>query len=614
MALISALQRGLLGLARAAYRLLPGSDAAKKRLRFWLKTRLGMLFGRRRAWSYGRWVRAFDTPTAQDARAAAAWVQAFAERPRFTVIVPVPHGRVSRRQALACLRSVREQLYSRRDILACGPGAHDKLLAEAGFAGDAAAARAVPVQHRSATEWIRAGLAAAPSPWIVLLRHDALLRPDALALLAAALRERPEAQALYGDEDGLTETGSRVDPAFKPRFNPDLLLAQDYFGPVFAVHRSALERVGGIRHGFGESVVYELMLRLGAQLAREELCRVPFVLTHRQSQTAAGTGGEEQRRAVLDHLAQQHVAVDGVDVLPTGDLHVRYALGEPPPPVTLIVPTRDRVDLLRACVTGLLHKTDYPALDVIVVDNQSRDPATHAYFRELAGEPRVRILPYDAPFHFSRMNNLAAREARGTLIGLINNDIAVIRPGWLRELAGHALRPEVGAVGAKLLYGDGTIQHAGIVLGMLGFTGHVYRHLPGDAPGHGRRLLVAQEVAAVTGACLVVRRELYLAVGGLDETMPVSCSDVDLCLRLAERGHRTVFTPHAVLHHLESVSRGYERAPGEWEETRREEAVLRERWGARLAEDPCYSPNLTLDSEQPSPAVPPRVRRPWRSG
>jgi GT2 family glycosyltransferase len=292
---------------------------------------------------------------------------------------------------------------------------------------------------------------------------------------------------------------------------------------------------------------------------------------------------------------------------------VRYALGPAVPLVTLIVPTRDRVALLRTCMTGLLSGTDYPDLEVIVVDNRSREPATLAYLRQLGADSRVRILPYDAPFDFSRMNNLAARQARGTVLGLVNNDIAVPRPGWLKEMVAHALRPGVGAVGAKLLYGDGTIQHAGIVLGMLGVAGHVGRHLPGDALGPGRRFTVVRGVAAVTGACLVVRRELYLEVGGLDEAMPVSCSDVDLCLRLAERGQRTVFTPHAVLHHLESESRGYERTDAEWAETRREEDLLRERWGRLLLDDPCYSPNLSLEREQPSPAVPPRVQRPWRT-
>lgn len=630
MALISTVRRGvvggLMGVARRAYRLLPLPEPVKKRLRFFLKTRLGVLFGRRRAWSYARWVRTFDTMTAADARALGAWIHGFPERPRFTVVVPVPAGERARRHTLACLASVRSQLYPELECLVTGAGAGEALLRDAlpeGTDPEAAgwsAVTAPPADREDA--WLREGIAAASTPWLALLRHDAVLAPDALALVLAELRTHPKAALLYGDEDRLSERGARREPWFKPEFDPDLMLAQDYLGPLLVLRRDAVERAGSPdAGGAGESAAatYALALQVaaaadppGSRIDAEIVRRVPFVLAHLQS-GAVPVPAEARRRVVQAHLSARGASVEGVDALATGDLRVRYALPPAPPLVTLIVPTRDRVDLLRTCLTGLLQQTDYPALEVIVVDNGSREPATLAYFRELGVDPRVRILPYDAPFDFSRMNNLAAREARGYVLGLINNDIAVRAPGWLREMVALALRPEVGAVGAKLLYADGTIQHAGIVLGLLGLAGHVCRHWPGEAPGPGRRLTAVRGVAAVTGACLVVRKALYLGVGGLDEAMPVSCSDVDLCLRLAGRGQRTVFTPHAELHHLESVSRGYERSAAQWAETRREEALLRERWGPLLHDDPHYSPNLTLDREDSSPAVPPRVSRPWRT-
>jgi GT2 family glycosyltransferase len=613
MIFIFALQRGLLWAARMAYAALPLPVALRQRMRFWLKTRLGVLFGRRRAWSYTRWVRVFDTPAPEDATAIARWFEPPRQRPGFAVVVPAPEGSGhARRHAVLALESVRAQFYPPAQVIVCGSGANEELLAQAGLSASAIPASMAHVPSVSAAEWLRAGLAAATSPWIVLLRHDAALAPDALALLAATWNENPQARVMFGDEDGLLQPEPPRDATFKPRFDPDLLLAQDYFGPAVAIHRDVLLAAGGVREGFGEAVVYELLLRISAMLPRDQIRHVPFVLTHRQSVAAIGAGGEEQRRAVLDHLAQRSIAVEGVDVLHTGDVRVRYPIGDPPPLVTLIVPTRDRVDLLRTCVKGLLERTDYPALELIVVDNRSTDPATLAYLREIAADRRVRIQPYDAAFNFSAMNNLAARDARGAVLALVNNDIAVIEPGWLKELVGHTLRPGVGAVGPKLLYGNGTIQHAGIVLGMIGTAGHVFRHLPGEAEGYGRWLMVARGGSAVTGACLVVRRELYLAVGGLDETMPVSCSDVDLCMRLSQLGHRTIFTPHAVLLHLESVSRGYERTREQWAETQREEAVFCERWSAEMADDPFYSPNLRLDSEIPAPAVPPRVLRPWR--
>jgi GT2 family glycosyltransferase len=610
MAVLSGVQRGLMALARQAYRFVPLPDAGKKRLRFFLKTRLGLLFGRRRSWSYARWVKVFDTPSPEDALALAAYVAAHPSLPRFSVLVAVPADAGARRHAAACLRSLREQLYDRFDTIVCGPGASAELMAEAGFA--MGSAHRIPAPGTDAAAWLRAGVSAAQSPWLAFLRHDAALAPDALALLAGAANDRPDGCAFYGDEDSLVH-GKRRDPIFKPEFNLDLLLSQDYLGPLVAVRRGALEELGGIREGSGAAAAYEVVLRLNDRYGRDGIRRVPFVLSHRQPDASSGSHALLRRRAAEDSLKRRQCAYDRVDMLDSGDLRVRYRPGAPPPLVTLIVPTRDRVDLLRTCLTGLLERTDYPALEVVVVDNQSRQPATLAFFRDISRDARVRILAYDAPFNFSRMNNLAAQGARGTALGLINNDIAVISPEWLTEMVSHALRPGVGAVGAKLLYGDGTIQHAGIVLGLLGLTGHVHRHEPGDAPGPGRRLLAVQECSAVTGACLVVRRNLYLEAGGLDETMPVSCSDAELCLRLARRGHRTLFTPHATLYHLESVTRGYERSAAEWAETRREEAVLRQRWGRLMEEDPCYSPNLSLDREQPAPAAPPRVRRPWHA-
>lgn len=608
---LSVLQRALMAVARRAYRLAPLPESARLRVRFFLKTRLGVLFGRRRAWSYERWINTYDIITAQDARAIAEYVEAHPALPRFTVIVPVPHGEThARRHATACLKSVRTQLYERFDTIACGPGASASLVEAAGFASGMVVLAPTPISDPAT--WLRAGLAQASTPWIVFLRHDALLGQDALALLAAAIQEHPAVQALYGDEDDLSVHGERSDPTFKPELNLELLLSQDYMGPMFAVHRDALERAGGVRDGFGEAVVYDLMVRL-ATTQVPEIRRVPFILTHRETGSAEGRLGEEQRRVVMNYFARQKIAVDEVEVMHTGDLHICYSLGPRPPLITVIVPTRDRVDLLRTCLNGVLLQTDYPAVEIIVVDNQSREPATHAYFRELSADSRVRILPFDAPYNFSAINNAAAKLAKGDLICLLNNDIAIIEPGWLKEMAGHALHPDVGAVGCKLLYENGTIQHAGMVMGLVGLTGHLYRHLPRDSAGHGRRLMVAQELSGVTAACLLVRRKVYEEVGGLDETLPFSCNDVDFCLRIGAKGYRNIFTPHAVLFHLESITRGHEPAPSVLAQIRKEEATIRTRWATILMDDPCYSPNLALESESPMLAVPPRVRRPWRS-
>ncbi len=264
-------------------------------------------------------------------------------------------------------------------------------------------------------------------------------------------------------------------------------------------------------------------------------------------------------------------------------------------------------------MAGLLGGTDYPRLEVLIVDNDSVEPAARRVLRDAANDARVRVLPYSQPFNYAAMNNLAAAEARGEVIALLNNDIAVRRADWLREMVSHALRPDVGAVGAKLYYADGTIQHAGVVTGMTGIAGHPFRHADGRLDGPHGRLRRAQTVSCVTAACMVLRRSVYDELGGLDEiNLPVSYNDVDFCLRLQARGYRIVWTPNAELDHLESASRGRDTDPRNIERAERECRYMLRRWGTALDQDPFYSPNLTLAAEDCGLAFPPRVGWPWQ--
>jgi GT2 family glycosyltransferase len=274
-----------------------------------------------------------------------------------------------------------------------------------------------------------------------------------------------------------------------------------------------------------------------------------------------------------------------------------------------VIPTRDRVDLLRNCVESLLAKTDYPDFEIVVVDNQSQEPETFAYFAELERGDRTRVLRYDAPFNYSAINNWAVSQCDGALVGLLNNDIEAIAPGWLREMAGHALRPEIGAVGAMLYYPNDTIQHAGVVLGVGGVANHAYLGQPRGYPGHGGRAKVAQGLSAVTAACLLVRRDAYERVGGLDETLEVAFNDVDFCLRLRAAGLQNLWTPFAEFYHHESASRGSEDTPEKAARFRGEVERMESRWCEQLYWDPAYNPNLTLFGTDFGYAFPPRVGR-----
>ena len=279
------------------------------------------------------------------------------------------------------------------------------------------------------------------------------------------------------------------------------------------------------------------------------------------------------------------------------------------------MPTRDQPALLARCAAGLLHRTDYPGIELLIVDNDSRDPRTLALFDRLAEDRRVRIMSFPGPFNYSAMNNAAVAQAAGEIIVFVNNDIDVIDGGWLREMVSLAVRPETGAVGAKLLYADGRMQHAGIVLGVGGHAvaGHYGYLIGGQEVGHFGQYILTREVSAVTAACLAMRKDVFVAVGGLDaENLPVSYNDVDLCLRIREHGLRVVWTPFAELYHLESASRGDGQAPDQLARASREREYMRTRWGTVLDADPFYNPNFDrLDHTFRFASMAGR-RKPWK--
>jgi len=278
--------------------------------------------------------------------------------------------------------------------------------------------------------------------------------------------------------------------------------------------------------------------------------------------------------------------------------------------VTLIIPTRNGLALLRRCVSSVLEKTDYPNYEVLIVDNGSDDRDVLEFLDRVVADRRVQVRRDDRPFNFSALNNRAVEVARGELVGLINNDIEVVNRSWLTEMVGIALQPGVGAVGARLWYPDNTLQHGGIVLGVGGVAGHSHRRLPRGADGYFNRANLIQSLSAVTAACMIIRKRIYLEAGGLDEKhLAVAFNDVDFCLKVRELGYRNVWTPYAELYHHESATRGYEDSPEKRGRFATEVAYMKQRWGNILRNDPAYSPNLTLDREDFSIAWPSRLEQ-----
>lgn len=461
-------------------------------------------------------------------------------------------------------------------------------------------------------------LAMARGEYVVLLDHDDELHPDALSVVVDVLQDHPDWQLAYSDEDKIDERGIRFDPYFKPDWNPDLLCGHNCVSHLGIYARSLLNTVGGFREGLEGSQDWDLALRCSERLQPEQIGHIPRVLYHWRAIAGSTAQGVNQksyahaagRRALQEHFSRRGVAaqVREIETL-RGAFRIRYSLPDTLPLVSIIVPTRDRLSLLRQCVTSILERSTYPNYEVVIVDNQSVEAETRAYLAGFITHPRVRVRVHNEPFNYSQINNQAVDGCKSELICLLNNDTEIITPDWLEELVSHALRAEVGAVGAMLYYPNDTIQHAGVVTGVHGVAAHPYSGMPRGFPGQMGRTRLTQSMSAVTAACLMIRRDVYKKIGGLDSSLQVAFNDIDLCLRLRRAGYTNIWTPFAELYHHESASRGFDTTPEKRVRFAQEVSFMRNRWGLQLERDPAYNPNLTLSGEPFTLAFPPRD---WR--
>lgn len=565
---------------------------------------------------YAGWVARYDTLTAdrmQELRARAERLGA--DAPLISILVPLyqtPEHWLRR-----CIESVQTQAYPKWQLCLVDDASPSERVMQVAQEYAAADGRVEVVRRDENGHISKASNTAielARGDFIALLDHDDELRPHALLEVVEAILRNPDAGLLYSDEDKVDEDGRRFDPYFKPDFDPDLLRSQNYVCHFTTIRADLVRDVGGFRAGFEGSQDHDLILRCTERLRADQVIHIPRVLYHwraipgstaltRDAKDYASSAGA---RAVDGHLQRCHPGAR-VEELTHGHYRVYWPLPEVAPKVSLVIPTRDRVELLRMCVESILARTTYPDFELVVVDNQSTDPDALAYLAELQRRDRVRVLRFDAPFNYSAINNWAVAQCDGAVIGLVNNDIEVITPDWLEEMVSHALRPEVGAVGAMLYYPNDTIQHAGVMLGLHGVAGHIYAGLPRGYPGHGGRARVAQSMSAVTGACLLVRREVFEQVGGLEEGLQVAFNDVDFCLRVREAGYRNIWTPFAELYHHESASRGSEDTDEKKQRFASEVAYMHQRWEAELRSDPAYNANLSLSSLSCELSNPPRA-------
>jgi GT2 family glycosyltransferase len=449
-------------------------------------------------------------------------------------------------------------------------------------------------------------MAIAKGDYYAFLDHDDMLAPDALLWVVEALNRRRDAKVIYSDEDKIDSRSKRSNPYFKPDWNPDLFYAQNYLCHLTVIDADLVDEVGGFRSGVEGSQDYDLLLRCIARIDHTQIVHIPKVLYHwRMTQGSTALAPEEKSyttdaglRALRDLVIEERNGISIIQGSLPNTYRVTYPILKPEPLVSLLIPTRDRLDVLQKCVDSILDKTSYRNFELIVLDNGSVELETLDYLHRLRSHKMVRVEAYDKPFNYSALNNYGVSLSSGELIGLINNDIEVISPEWLTEMVSHAVRSSIGCVGAKLYYPNDQIQHAGVILGIGGVAGHAHKYFDKEDVGYFGRLHLVQNYSALTGACLLVRKSIYEQVGGLNERdLPVAFNDVDFCLKVREAGYRNVWTPYAELYHHESISRGNDETADQRNRAQAEIEYMKQKWGDHLYRDPAYNPNLTLIRE-----------------
>lgn len=459
------------------------------------------------------------------------------------------------------------------------------------------------------------GIKAASGDYIALLDHDDTLSLNALYENALALNERPY-KYLYSDEDKLNQHGNRFNPYFKTAWNPILMLSQNYCCHFSVMERALVQSIGGFDSRKNGAQDWDLILRATDACRYEDIRHIPKILYHwrlSDRSTAQSTAAkpyvlEAQKQTVLDHLKRCQLSDYRVEI--DQSIHnLKVDLQAKSQLVSLIIPTKNGYDILKQCVESILNATAYPNYEIIIADNGSDERKTVQYLNEISKNDRVTVLPCHMPFNYSKINNLAARSAKGSILGFINNDIEVINPWWLNEMVQFLYFKETVAVGAKLLYPNGLLQHCGVSLGVGGVAGHTLKGRRSTDPGYFNRLILPHNVSAVTAACMVVDRIAFEQVGGFDETnLQVAFNDIDLCLKLGEQGGKIVVNPRALLYHHESYSRGYEDSEEKIERFRKEIRYMQSRWANILPNDPNINPNFSLLTEDFCLSFPPRTR------
>jgi len=528
----------------------------------------------------------------------------FQYKPKISIIMPVYN--VDKKWLVKAIESVINQLYNNWELCIADDGSTQKHILEVldAFSKKDKRIKIKYIQNNMGiSKASNEALSLAAGEFAGMLDHDDELAMDALYEVVKLLNENKEIDFIYSDEDKITQKEKRKDPFFKPDWSPDMLRSYNYICHFTVLKKTIIDAAGGFRKGYEGAQDYDLFLRCSE--LTQKIAHIPKILYHwriidgsaAQDPGAKKYAFESAKKALADHI--QRTGFNGMvqDGLFLSSYRIQYQINHDTD-VTILIPTKDKIEILKRCIDSILQKSTYKKYSILVVDNASIEEKTFLYYEELKKHRNISILKYDMPFNFSAINNYAVDRVDSEYIVFLNNDTEVISPGWIESMLEFVQRRDVGAAGGLLYYPDNTVQHGGVILGIGGVAGHAHKYLSKQSFGMMGRLKVPQNFSAVTAACMMVKKTVFQEAGGFDETYSYAFNDVDLCLKIREKGYLIVYTPYTELYHHESISRGCEDTEEKVKRFNSEIDRFQKKWKDLLAKgDPYYNPNLTLDKE-----------------
>ena len=598
------------------YPVIPGTE--DKVTRLWIKAKKGFKYMAkngishtiqrakieklRNQASYPNWLARNEV---LDIEAMTQEIATFHYQPKISIAMPVYN--VEEKWLRLCIDSILNQVYTNWELCMADDASTDpnvkKILTEYQQL-DERIRVVFREQNGHISEATNSALAIATGEFVALLDNDDELAINAFYEVVKVLNENPELDLIYSDEDKIDMDGNRSDPAFKPDWSPDLLLGTNYISHLGVYRRSILEEIGGFRKGYDGSQDYDLVLRFTEKTTKERIKHIPKVLYYWRmlptstavDQGSKGYAFEAGLRAVQDALVRRGINGHATHGAANGLYDVYYDI-KSDKLVSIIIPTKNGYKDVQRCVSSIIEKTTYQNYEIIMADNGSTDPKMHELYAEFEQQlpGRFFVESIDIPFNFSTINNRAVKKAHGEYLLFLNNDTEVITENWLTLMVSFAQQERIGCVGAKLLYPNNTVQHAGVILGLGGVAGHGHYGYPHGDLGYFGRLAINVNYSAVTAACLLMKKADFDAVGGFEEAFTVAFNDVDLCLKVQALGRDNVWLHEAELYHFESQTRGYDDKGKKKKRFEQEKVMMEEKWGPLIENDPFYNPNLTRD-------------------